>query len=240
MKTNNVIIVAMNNCALISTVNGYTTVMNSTNNTVASLTAIEEFLNEVPTNEELTEVPYQLVLGDKSAIKGFATGTHLEYIRTGANASGKKFAEEELELIKKVAFALAQRSLNVKITTDKFISNNDKETRELISNSWDKLKAEIKGTNSAVQAPASAPVAQAKSPVIAKLEELMTKALEEGDFDQYDKLEERLNKMMAKETSAPVEQKTTRKPSVKKATKENVVVEEPEMSEEELLDSIEM
>ena len=68
----------------------------------------------------------------------------------------------------------------------------------------------------------------------------MTKALEEGDFDQYDKLEERLNKMMAKETSAPVEQKTTRKPSVKKATKENVVVEEPEMSEEELLDSIEM
>ena len=171
MKTNNVIIVAMNNCALISTVNGYKTVMNATNNTVASLSAIEEFLNEIPTNEELTEVPYQLVLGDKSAIKGFATGTHLEYIRTGANASGKKFAEEELELIKKVAFALAQRSLNVKITTDKFISNNDKETRELISNSWDKLKAEIKGTNSAVQAPASAPVAQAKSPVIAKLED---------------------------------------------------------------------
>ena len=240
MKTNNVIIVAMNNCALISTVKGYKTVMNATNNTVASLSAIEEFLNEIPTNEELTEVPYQLVLGDKSAIKGFATGTHLEYIRTGANASGKKFAEEELELIKKVAFALAQRSLNVKITTDKFISNNDKETRELISNSWDKLKAEIKGTNSAVQAPASAPVAQAKSPVIAKLEELMTKALEEGDFDQYDKLEERLNKMLAKETSASVEQKTTRKPSVKKATKENVVDDEPEMSEEELLDSIEM
>ena len=51
MKTNNVIIVAMNNCALISTVNGYTTVMNSTNNTVASLSAIEEFLNEIPTNE---------------------------------------------------------------------------------------------------------------------------------------------------------------------------------------------
>lgn len=34
-----------------------------------------------------------------------------------------------------------------------------------------------------------------KSPVVAKLEELMVKALEEGDFAKYDELEERLNRI---------------------------------------------
>lgn len=33
------------------------------------------------------------------------------------------------------------------------------------------------------------------SPVVVKLQELMVKALEEGDFDAYDKLEERLNRI---------------------------------------------
>ena len=33
------------------------------------------------------------------------------------------------------------------------------------------------------------------NPVVAKIQELMVKALEEGDFDAYDKLEERLNKI---------------------------------------------
>lgn len=33
------------------------------------------------------------------------------------------------------------------------------------------------------------------NPVVAKLQELMVKALEEGDFDAYDKLEERLNRI---------------------------------------------
>jgi hypothetical protein len=34
-----------------------------------------------------------------------------------------------------------------------------------------------------------------KSPVVAKLEELMVQALEEGDFAKYDELEERLNRI---------------------------------------------
>jgi hypothetical protein len=212
MKTTNyknVVVVAMNNSALIAnSQGGYTTAMNCTNNTVASLQVMKLFLSKIPTNaEELLEEPRLLVLGEKSAIKGFATGTNLQYIRTGENASGKKFTDEEFELIKEVSFLLADRCLNVRVTTDKYVSYNDKEARALIDGAWTKLKEAIKGNNASAVKP-QAPQAQqapAKSPVIAKLEELMAKALDEGDFDQYDKLEERLNKMLAKETAQPVQ-----------------------------------
>ena len=101
MKTTNyknVVVVAMNNCAVVCNSNKqFKKVMNATDNTVASLEAMKIFLQGVPTNaEELVEEPRLLILGEKSAIKGFATGTNLQYIRTGENASGKAFTEEQL------------------------------------------------------------------------------------------------------------------------------------------------
>jgi hypothetical protein len=213
MKTinfKNVVVVAMNNCALITNNDKkVSTVMNATDNTVASLQVMKAFLQSVPTNEELVEEPYQLVLGEKSAIKGFATGTHLQYIRTGANATGKEFTEEQFELIKEVATLLAERGLNVKVTTDKFISYKDKQGRAIIDFAWNTLKLEISKANEQAQQKPQRPVAPAKQtavvdPRVAKLQELMTKALDEGDFDKYDMLEERLNRLQA--PVAPVEE----------------------------------
>ena len=239
MKTTNyknVVVVAMNNCALVVNSNkSYKTVMNCTDNTVASLQAMKIFLEKIPANTtELLAEPRLLVLGEKSPVKGFATGTHLQYIRTGENASGKAFTAEQLELIKEVAFLLADRSLNIRITTDKYVSYSDKEARELINGAWEMLKAEIKKSNAPAQAKPQAPVAQApaKSPVVAKLEELMAKALDEGDFDKYDQLEERLNKMLAKETPAPA--------PVVEETNEEVVEEEVEETEEEMLENLDI
>lgn len=206
MKTinfKNVVVVAMNNCALITNNDKkVSTVMNATDNTVASLQVMKAFLQSVPTNEELVEEPYQLVLGEKSAIKGFATGTHLQYIRTGANATGKEFTEEQFELIKEVATLLAERGLNVKVTTDKFISYKDKQGRAIIDFAWNTLKLEISKANEQTQQKPQRPVAPAKQtavvdPRVAKLQELMTKALDEGDLDKYDQLEERLNRIQA-------------------------------------------
>lgn len=211
MKTinfKNVVVVAMNNCALISNnEKKVSTVMNATDNTVASLQVMKAFLQSVPTNEELVDEPYQLILGEKSSIKGFATGTHLQYIRTGANATGKEFTEEQLDLIKEVAVLLAERGLNVKVTTDKFISYKDKQGRAIIDFAWNTLKLEINKANE--QPKPQRPVAPAKQtavvdPRVAKLQELMTKALDEGDFDKYDMLEERLNRLQA--PVAPVEE----------------------------------
>ena len=55
------------------------------------------------------------------------------------------------------------------------------------------------------QAPQQAPVAK-ENPVIAKLQALMTQALEEGDFDKYDQLEARLNKLQPQTNEVAVEQ----------------------------------
>lgn len=212
MKTlnyKNVIVVAKNDCALISNnKREFSTVMNATDNTVASLQVMKSFLESVPTNAELVEEPFQLVLGEKSSIKGFATGTHLHYIRTGANATGKEFTAEQLSLIKEVALLLADRSLNVKVTTDKFISYKDKEGRAIIDFAWKSLDKEI--AKQTAPAKPVKPVAPAKQtavvdPRVAKLQELMTKALDEGDFDKYDMLEERLNRLQA---PAPVVEET--------------------------------
>ena len=227
----NVVVVAKNNCALISNnERKYSKIMNATDNTVASLQIVKAFLEKVPTNAELVEVPYQLILGDKSAIKGFATGTYLHYIRTGANASGKAFTEEQMTLVKEVAYLLAERSLNVKITTDAFISKQDKITKALIDNAWKTLDLEINKAKSEPTKPANKPQRPAVAPVdprVAKLQELMTKALDEGDFDKYDMLEERLNRLQAPTQTAPVAEETN---------EEEVPADEQVQDEEELDD----
>jgi hypothetical protein len=55
-----------------------------------------------------------------------------------------------------------------------------------------KAKAEPEETEVPKEEPVMAP---SNNIVIAKIQELMVKALEEGDFDAYDKLEERLNRI---------------------------------------------
>ena len=210
MNYKNVVVVAKTNNALVATSDKFKTFMNCTDSTVASLQAMKAFLESIPTSaEEIIDEPVQIILGSKSAIKGFASGTYLQYIRTGANASGKEFTEEQFTLVKEVAFLLADRSLNVKVTTDNFISYKDKETKAFIDNAWklldkeiNKAKEETKPANKPQRPQAQAP---AINPVVAKLQELMTKALDEGDFDKYDQLEARLNKMQAQ---APVAEET--------------------------------
>lgn len=202
MNYKNVVVVARTNNALVATSdNKFKTFINCTDSTVASLQAMKAFLESIPTNsEELIEEPVQIILGSKSAIKGFASGTYLQYIRTGANASGKEFTEEQFTLVKEVAFLLADRSLNVKVTTDNFISYKDKETKAFIDNAWKLLDKEInkaKETKPANKPQRPQTQAPAVNPVVAKLQELMTKALDEGDFDKYDQLEARLNKLQA-------------------------------------------
>ncbi len=237
MKTlnyKNVIIVAKNNCALVSNnERKYSTVMNATDNTVASLQIMKSFLEKVPTNSELVESPYQLILGEKSSIKGFATGTHLQYIRTGANATGKAFTDEQLSLIKEVSYLLAERSLNIRITTDKFISYQDKITRALIDNAWKTLDKEMsKQTAPAKSAKPQRPQAQTAvvDPRVAKLQELMTKALDEGDFDKYDMLEERLNRLQA---PAPVAEESN-EVEVPEDVQEETQSEDPTAGSEDL------
>lgn len=215
MKTlnyKNVIIVAMNNCALISNnKREYSKIMNATDNTVASLKVMKAFLEKIPTNTKLVDEPYQLVLGEKSAIKGFAAGTHLHYIRTGENASGKAFTEEQMTLIKEVALLLADRSLNVKVTTDKFISYKDKEDRALINFAWNSLTSEIKKANEKAVRPTRPQKSETQTVAdpIVTIGLQIAEAAQAGDMDKVMTLTTALNALKAAQaTTAPVVEET--------------------------------
>ena len=146
MNTKNYAVVANNGLSILMSQDGTHIVYTAENNLLASLKALQGVLNKIPTNEEMIapEVT-KIVIGAKSSIKGFVTGSHLQYIRTGANAQGKAFSEEELKMIRTVSTMLANRSLNVWLTTDQFISKNGVEFK-MYQNAWNKQKEEYKAS----------------------------------------------------------------------------------------------
>lgn len=203
----NIVLVAQNNISVVVVVNNgknqYKAV-SANNSKIALLQNLTTILNGIPTNDDLSAETRQIIIGSKSPIIGLVTGTWREYVKTGKNAKGVDIADDELALWKQVAELYASRCFNVKFTSDQYIGKNDRATKDLISCAWDLVKEEVRKANN--MAPASQPqtVQSQVNPVVAKLQELMTKALESGDFEAYDKLEERLNKLQPKEEQAPV------------------------------------
>ena len=207
----NIVLVAMNNVSVVLVANNgkkqYKTVQAS-NSKLALLTNLKTILSGIPTNEDLTAETRQIIIGSKSPIIGLVTGTWRKYIKEGTNAQGKAIAEEELVLWNDVAKLYSERLFNVQFTSDQYIGKDDRETKALINDAWTLVKEEVRKANSMApqaQAPQQAPVAK-ENPVIAKLQALMTQALDEGDFDKYDQLEARLNKLQPQTNEVAVEQ----------------------------------
>lgn len=196
--------------------------LSANSSTAAALMALEFALNKASNNDTIDKEVLRIYVPDM--IKGFAMGSYVDYIRTGKTSGGRQFTEEELALVKTCAKLMCDKGLNIKVTESKYMAKELKPFKDEVL----KIAKELK-----INAPAqtAAPQAPAKSPVIVKLEELMTKALEEGDLDKFDQLEERLNRMMAKE-NAPVQTTT--------APQENAPVEKPEVEEEEELEENEV
>ena len=207
----NIVLVAQNNISVVVVVNNgqnkYKAVQ-ANNSKIALLTNLKAVLSGIPTNEDLSAETRQIIIGSKSPIIGLVTGTWREYVKTGKNAKGVAIAEDELALWKDIANLYAERCFNVKFTSDQYISKNDRATKDLISCAWDIVKEEVRKANNMAPSPASQPqaVQPQVNPVVAKLQALMAQALEEGDFDKYDKLEERLNKLQ------PAEEEIVTKP----------------------------
>ena len=175
MNTKNYAVVANNGLSILMNQEGQYKVYTADNNLLASLKALQGILNQVPTNEEIAPEITKVIIGSKSSIKGFVTGTHLQYIRTGANAQGKAFSEEELKMIKTVATMLSNRSLNVWLTTDQWIGKNSTEYK-IYQNAWDKQKEELKAQSAlkTVEQPQANPQnAKALMDEIAQLEALI-------------------------------------------------------------------
>ena len=201
----NIVLVAQNNISVVMVENQYK-VVQANNSKIALLINLKAILSGIPANDDLSAETRQVIIGSKSPIIGLVTGTWRQYVKTGVNGKGIAIPADELELWKDIANLYAQKCFNVQFTSDQFISKNDRTTKDLINSAWEAVKAEVRKANSMAPAPQQVAHAQA-NPVVVKLQALMAQALEEGDFDKYDKLEERLNKLQPQqttETTAPI------------------------------------
>lgn len=178
MNTKNYAVVANNGLSILMNQEGQYKVYTAENNLLASLKALQGILNQIPTNEEIAPEVTKVIIGSKSSIKGFVTGSHLQYIRTGANAQGKAFSEEELKMIRTVATMLSNRSLNVWLTTDQWIGKNSAEYR-LYNNAWTAQKNELKSQSNKEQPHR----AQDAAALMAQIE-MLKKQLEEAQKEE--------------------------------------------------------
>lgn len=164
---------------------------------VSLLTALNQTLDSIPNNDNITNEVFRIYVPDM--LKGFAMGSYIEYIRTNQTSSGRAFSDKEKQLVSEIAHKMMNKGLNFKINETKFAP---KELANMKNYSMMVAK-ELKEIAPKQQAPAAKPQAQpVVNPLIDKLQTLMAKALEDGDFDAYDKLEERYNKLMNQQ--APV------------------------------------
>lgn len=214
MKTNNVIITLGANNAILMTESSYAKqgykAFSASTSFISALQALDFILDKVSDNDTLDEKVSTIHVPDM--LKGFAGHSFREYIRTNKTSSGRQFTEEEKQLVLSVATKMMNKGLNCEIKESKYFPKELKAMKDLAI----KVAKEYKS-----QAPATAPQAPSQpavNPLIDKLQTLMAKALEDGDFEAYDKLEERYNKLIGQQAQpqAPV------------------VDEEPEEEKEEL------
>ena len=162
-----------------------------------SLEALKEVLMAIPT-EPCETVNIHIM----DTIQGLVSGSAVEYVKTGKTLSGNALTNEEIESFKEVYKLYAERILNVRFSLVKYIRKDDTANLNLKKQAYDELASYEK---SAGVSRGTAVTVDPDKDLREKLTELMNKALEEGDFDKYDKLNERRTQLRVPEvvTSAP-------------------------------------
>lgn len=202
MKTNNVIITLGANNAILMTESSYAKqgykAFSASTSFMAGLQALDFILDKVSDNDTLDEKVSTIHVPDM--LKGFAGHSFREYIRTNKTSSGRQFTEEEKQLVLSVATKMMNKGLNCELKESKFFPKELKAMKDLAIKVAKEYKAQAPQQTASQAKPAV-------NPLIDKLQTLMAKALEDGDFEAYDKLEERYNKLMNQQdpvASAPV------------------------------------
>lgn len=156
-----------------------------------SLEALKEVLLQIPT-EPCETVNIHIM----DTIQGLVSGSAVEYVKTGKTLSGNALTNEEIESFKEVYKLYAERILNVRFSLVKYIRKDDTANLNLKKQAYDELASYEK---SAGVSRGTAVTVDPDKDLREKLTELMNKALEEGDFDKYDKLNERRAQLKAPE-----------------------------------------
>ena len=152
------------------------------NNKVALLETLKAILTKALPSDQLMEKP-GLIITTQSILKGFTTGGFLDYVRTGEDANGNKFADDEFQLICECAELYASRALNVRFIDEKMISYKDKDAQTIKQNAYNQVKllakqVALKQTKAEVK---SQP-AQETNSTIALLNSELQKAIREGNI----------------------------------------------------------
>ena len=173
------------------------------NNKIALLETLKAILTKALPSDQLMEKPV-LIITTQSILKGFSTGGFIDYIRTGEDASGNKFADDELALINECAELYASRTLNVRFIDEKMISYKDKDAQTIKQNAYNTVKqlakqVAIQNTKTEVK---TQPAPETNS-TIALLNSELQKAIREGNIQ----LASEYTKMIAQLT-APAPQET--------------------------------
>ena len=142
MKTTNytiTTITAMNNTAVAMFANKKYIYKTAENNKVALLETFKAILTKALPNDQLMEKPV-LIITTQSILKGFTTNGYIEYLRTGADASGKPFSAKEMQLVKECAELYASRVFNVRLIDEKMVSAKDREAITIKQNAFETAK----------------------------------------------------------------------------------------------------
>ena len=202
------------------------------NNKIALLETLKAILNKALPSTELMEKPV-LIITTQSILKGFTTGGFLDYVRTGEDSNGNKFADDEFQLICECAELYASRALNVRFIDEKMISFKDKEAQTIKQNAYNTVKQ--LSTKQAVQQTKAqtqtAPVSEVNE-TIKMINEQIKKALAEGNIETASKLTNMITQLTnPQSTPAPQE---TNEEEVPEDVQEEVVDETIDPDEIEL------
>ena len=213
-------ITATNNIAVAMFANKKYIYKTARNNKIALLETLKAILTKALPSDQLMEKPV-LIITTQSILKGFTTGGFLDYVRTGEDANGNKFADDEFQLICECAELYASRALNVRFIDEKMISYKDKDAQTIKQNAYNQVKllakqVAIKNTKAEVK---SQP-AQETNSTIALLNSELQKAIREGNIQ------------LASEYTKMIAQLTAPQPAPQETNEEEV----PEDVQEEVVD----
>ena len=190
------------------------------NNKIALLETLKAILNKALPSTQLMEKPV-LIITTQSILKGFTTGGFLDYVRTGEDANGNKFADDEFQLICECAELYAERALNVRFIDEKMISYKDKTAQTIKQNAYETVKLlakqqAVKNTKAEVKQQ----TAPETNSTIALLNAELQKAIREGNIQ----LATEYTKMIAQLTApqAPVVEETNEEEIPEDVQEENV------------------
>lgn len=161
----------------------------STSGMCANLEVLNEVLRKIPTEPSDT---VRISLMD--ILSGINSGFSIEYAKTGKKADGTDLGAEEVKLYREFYNLYKDRLLNIRFNLVSYIpkmkdTNNKEELKAVkdkayvLLNAYEKTIAPATGAN-------VVPVTQTIDPdkeLRDKLTQLMNKALDDADFDKYDK-----------------------------------------------------